>query len=205
MRHHPGVESGEGIDAAVLVISAWVDGEPAGIRARIFSGASPGDGEAVIASGTEAIAGAVRAWAQGVLAEVAPPEPGDPRMPGSAEAVVRVEQRQPFVTRDGSSIRELAGLPSGNAAKQSLAQATVPPGGETEEHFHRETEEIYLFTGGSGRMRLGEDEFGVGAGDCVVIAPCIPHKLWSDEGEPLVLMCCCAPPYRHEDTVLTGR
>lgn len=119
--------------------------------------------------------------------------------------IVRVEEREPFVTRDGSTIRELAGPPSGNAAQQSLAQATVPPGGETEEHFHRRTEEIYLFTDGSGRMRLGEDEFPVRAGDCVVIAPGAPHKLWSDEDGQLVLMCCCAPAYSHEDTVLTGR
>lgn len=117
---------------------------------------------------------------------------------------VRLEQREPFVTRDGSTIRELAGRPSGNAAQQSLAQATVPPGGETEEHYHRVTEEIYLFTDGAGRMRLGDDEFAVGAGDCVVIAPGTPHKLWSDGGEPLVLLCCCAPAYSHEDTVLTG-
>jgi mannose-6-phosphate isomerase-like protein (cupin superfamily) len=120
-------------------------------------------------------------------------------------SVVRVEQREPFVTRDGSTIRELAGLPSGNATRQSLAQAIVPPDGETEEHFHRQTEEIYLFTDGAGRMRLGEDEFAVGAGDCVVIAPGTQHKLWSDPGDALVLLCCCAPAYSHEDTVLTGR
>jgi hypothetical protein len=28
------------------------------------------------------------------------------------------------------------------------------------------------------------------------------HKLWADEGEPLVLLCCCAPAYSHADTVL---
>ncbi|HEY3586160.1 MAG TPA: cupin domain-containing protein, partial [Myxococcaceae bacterium] len=55
---------------------------------------------------------------------------------------------------------------------------------------------------GSGRMRLGEDERAVRAGDMVVIAPGTPHKLWSDEQEPLVLLCCCAPPYSHDDTVL---
>ena len=63
---------------------------------------------------------------------------------------------------------------------------------------------IYLFTDGVGRMRLGGEEFAVRAGDCVVIAPGIPHKLWSGADAPLVLLCCCAPAYRHEDTVLTG-
>ena len=114
---------------------------------------------------------------------------------------VRREDREPFITADGSEIRELAGIPSGNAANQSLAEATVPAGADTIEHYHRTSEEIYYFTGGSGRMRLGDEEFDVRAGDCVVIAPGERHKLWAGEGE-LVLLCCCAPAYSHEDTVL---
>lgn len=115
---------------------------------------------------------------------------------------MRREQREAFITADGSSIRELAGIPSGNAANQSLAEAVVPPGGSTIAHLHRTTEEIYLFTGGSGRMRLGDAERSVQAGDCVVIPPGAVHKLWADEHQPLVLLCCCAPAYSDEDTVL---
>jgi mannose-6-phosphate isomerase-like protein (cupin superfamily) len=116
---------------------------------------------------------------------------------------VRLEDREPFVTADGSTIREIAGVPSGNAINQSLAQATVPPGGQTVEHFHRESEEISHFSAGAGRMRLGAQEADVRAGDTVVIAPGVPHKLWNPSSEPLVLLCCCAPPYSHEDTILT--
>jgi mannose-6-phosphate isomerase-like protein (cupin superfamily) len=119
--------------------------------------------------------------------------------------VANLDALEPFVTKDGSSIRELAGRVSLPATKQSLAEATVPVGGQTEEHFHRNTEELYLFTSGMGRMRLGDEEREVRAGDCVVIPPGAPHKLWNAGGEPLVLLCCCAPPYRHDDTVLTGR
>jgi mannose-6-phosphate isomerase-like protein (cupin superfamily) len=115
----------------------------------------------------------------------------------------RLEHREPFITADGSSIRELAGVPSGNAANQSLAEATVEPGGATTEHFHRISEEIYLFTQGMGRMRLGADEADVRAGDAVVIPPGARHKLFNTGTEPLVLLCCCAPAYSHEDTVLT--
>ncbi len=64
------------------------------------------------------------------------------------------------------------------------------------------TEEIYLFTAGSGRMKLGEEERDVRAGDTVVIPPGTPHKLWASPDAPLVLLCCCAPAYTHEDTVL---
>jgi mannose-6-phosphate isomerase-like protein (cupin superfamily) len=117
--------------------------------------------------------------------------------------IIRLEQRESFVTADGSSIRELAGIPSGNTMQQSLAEATVPPGGETVEHYHRSTEELYVFLRGSGRMRLGEEEADVREGDTVVIAPGVKHKLWNPGPEPLVLFCCCAPPYRDADTVLT--
>ena len=116
--------------------------------------------------------------------------------------IVRREQREAFITADGSSIRELAGIPSGNANNQSLAEAVVPPGSATIAHLHRISEEIYLFTHGSGRMRLGEEEQSVRAGDCVVIAPGVAHKLWANEREPLILLCCCAPAYSHADTEL---
>jgi mannose-6-phosphate isomerase-like protein (cupin superfamily) len=117
---------------------------------------------------------------------------------------VRLEHRKSFITADGSSIRELAGVPSGNAAHQSLAEATVPPGGETAEHYHRISEEIYLFVSGMGTMRMDREEAPVRAGDCVVIAPGAVHKLFNTGTDPLVLLCCCAPAYSHEDTLLTG-
>lgn len=116
-----------------------------------------------------------------------------------------LDQLKPFTTLDGSQIRELAGPAWTKARNQSLAEATVPPGGETAEHYHPRTEELYFFVGGAGRMRLGEEESEVGAGDCVVIPPGVPHKLWNPAGEPLVLLCCCAPAYSDDDTVMTGR
>ena len=116
---------------------------------------------------------------------------------------VRLEQRESFTTADGSSIRELAGVPSGNAANQSLAEATVPPGGETAEHYHHRSEEIYYFVSGAGTLRLDGEEAPVRDGDCVVITPGAVHKLFNPGTDPLVLLCCCAPAYSNEDTVLT--
>jgi mannose-6-phosphate isomerase-like protein (cupin superfamily) len=118
--------------------------------------------------------------------------------------IVRFEQREPFITLDGSEIRELAGVPTGNAANQSLAQAVVPPGAATEAHYHRASEEIYLFTAGAGKMTLAGEEAPVRAGDCVVIPPGAEHQLVNTGRAPLVLLCCCSPPYSHEDTVLTA-
>jgi mannose-6-phosphate isomerase-like protein (cupin superfamily) len=117
--------------------------------------------------------------------------------------VGNLDEREPFTTLDGSTIRELAGrvaLPSRN---QSLAEATVPVGGATTAHFHREAEELYFFTAGRGRLRIGDEEHDVAVGDCAVIPPGAEHKLVNTGDTPLVLLCCCAPAYSHEDTVLT--
>jgi mannose-6-phosphate isomerase-like protein (cupin superfamily) len=108
-----------------------------------------------------------------------------------------------FTTKDGSQIRELAHPSWTAAAHQSLAEATVPAGGATAAHYHPRSEELYFFTHGAGRMRLGEEERDVAAGDCVVIPPGVEHKLLNPGAEPLRLLCCCAPAYAHEDTVLT--
>jgi mannose-6-phosphate isomerase-like protein (cupin superfamily) len=113
-----------------------------------------------------------------------------------------LEDVEPFTTLDGAEIRELAGRAIGTTLNQSLAEATVAPGGTTVEHYHRETEELYFFTHGRGRMRLARKERDVKPGDVVVIAPGMRHKLWAGPDEPLRLLCCCAPAYSHEDTVL---
>ncbi len=109
-----------------------------------------------------------------------------------------------FITADGSTIRELAGPAWTRARHQSLAEATLEPGGETAEHFHPRAEELYYFVAGAGRIRLGDEEAPVVAGDCVVIAPGTAHKLWNTGDGRLVLLCCCAPPYSDHDTVMTG-
>jgi mannose-6-phosphate isomerase-like protein (cupin superfamily) len=124
--------------------------------------------------------------------------------PSRTVQIARLDELESFTTKDGSGIRELAGPAWTEARNQSLAEATVPPGAETDEHYHVRAEEIYYFTAGAGRMRLGKDEAEVRAGDAVVIPPGTPHKLWNPGPESLVLLCSCAPAYHHDDTVMTG-
>jgi mannose-6-phosphate isomerase-like protein (cupin superfamily) len=116
--------------------------------------------------------------------------------------IANLGEVEAFTTLDGSTIREVAGPAWTAARNQSLAEATVPPGSDTAAHYHRTTEELYFFTAGRGRMKLGDEEREVRAGDCVVIPPGAEHKLWNPGTEPLVLLCCCAPPYSDEDTVI---
>ncbi len=117
--------------------------------------------------------------------------------------VSQLDDADAFVTLDGSTIRELAGAVSLPTANQSLAEATVPVDGATSEHYHRITEELYFITAGNGRMRLGTEERDVGPGDCIVIPPGERHQIVNTGSEPLRLLCCCAPAYSNEDTVLT--
>ena len=116
-----------------------------------------------------------------------------------------LQERESFITADGSAIRELAHPAWTAAENQSLAEASVGPGGETAEHYHPRGEELYYFVAGEGRMRLDADEAPVAAGDCVVIPPGTPHKLWNTGTDRLVLLCCCAPAHSDDDTVMTGR
>lgn len=108
-----------------------------------------------------------------------------------------------FITKDGSKIRELLAPRNSAIRNQSLAEARLPVGGATQEHYHIRTEEIYYITHGAGRMRIEDEERDVRPGDAIAIPPGKRHKLWNTGTEPLRLLCCCAPAYEHEDTVLT--
>lgn len=117
--------------------------------------------------------------------------------------LARYDELRPYVTADGSTIREWAGPGYSPARNQSLAEATLPPGTATIAHFHRRAEELYLFRSGRGRLQIGDDTRDVIAGDCAVIPPGVVHKLWNtDDAEDFVLVCACSPAYSHEDTVL---
>jgi quercetin dioxygenase-like cupin family protein len=106
----------------------------------------------------------------------------------------RERDATPFVTKDGSTIREYH-----HTALQSLAEATLEPGAATRRHYHRRSEEIYLLVEGGGDLEVDGETRRVEAGDAVVIAPGSWHEL-SAHGEGARLLCCCVPPYADDDT-----
>ena len=118
--------------------------------------------------------------------------------------VSNLDAAKPFVTTDGSVIRELAGRVSLPSVNQSLAEASLPVGGATDEHYHPIAEELYFILAGTARMRLDGEELDVGPGDCVLIPPGAVHKVVNTSTEALRLLCCCSPPWTPEDTELTG-
>ncbi|HTA31778.1 MAG TPA: cupin domain-containing protein [Candidatus Cybelea sp.] len=109
----------------------------------------------------------------------------------------------PFVTKDGSEIRELLAYRNSAIRKQSLAEARLAPGASTQEHYHIQTEEIYYITHGLGRIRIDGEIREVAGGDAIAILPGQRHKLWNTGSDVLRLLCCCAPAYEHADTVIT--
>lgn len=109
---------------------------------------------------------------------------------------------KPFVTKDGSTIREWATPGSSPVRNQSLAEARVSAGGATSAHYHRTSEELYLVTAGRAVLRVGGRRREVEAGDCALIPPGEVHSLENVGDDELVVVCACSPPYSHEDTVL---
>jgi mannose-6-phosphate isomerase-like protein (cupin superfamily) len=109
----------------------------------------------------------------------------------------------PFTTKDGSEIRELLAHRNSAIRNQSLAEARLPVGASTQEHFHPRAEEIYFITNGAGKIRIEGEMREVRAGDAIAIPSGQKHKLWNTGGETLHLLCCCAPAYEHSDTIIT--
>jgi mannose-6-phosphate isomerase-like protein (cupin superfamily) len=108
----------------------------------------------------------------------------------------------PFTTKDGSEIRELLAHRNSCIQKQSLAEARVAPGGSTAPHYHPRTEEIYYILEGTGRMTIDGESRDVGPGDAIAILPGAVHTIAATGSLALRLLCCCAPGYEHDDTVL---
>ncbi|MES2437984.1 MAG: cupin domain-containing protein [Verrucomicrobiota bacterium] len=107
-------------------------------------------------------------------------------------------EQVPFTTKDGSTIRSLLDLSNAPVKNQSLAEATIPAGGETERHHHRLSEEFYYITAGAGLMEIDGVEKEIGPGDAILIPAGAWHQIRATA--PLEFLCCCAPPYAHDDT-----
>jgi mannose-6-phosphate isomerase-like protein (cupin superfamily) len=104
----------------------------------------------------------------------------------------------PFTTKDGSTIRSILDRTNAPVQNQSLAEAQVPAGGATQRHYHRRSEEFYFIFEGTGDMEIDGETRAVGPGDAVLIPAGAWHTITARE--TLRFLCCCAPPYAHEDT-----
>jgi mannose-6-phosphate isomerase-like protein (cupin superfamily) len=116
-----------------------------------------------------------------------------------------IESVKAFITADGSEIRELLAHRNANIRQQSLAEARLPAGGATTPHFHPRTEEIYYILEGTAVMTIGDETSPVGPGDAISIPPGMVHTIRNTGSGTLKFLCCCAPGYEHDDTVLVDQ
>ena len=107
-----------------------------------------------------------------------------------------VEAVEAFVTKDGSTIRELH-----HSEVQSLAEATLEVEQATERHYHRVAQEIYFVLKGQGKMEIDGEITHVRPGDAVLIPAGALHQLENNGTSELRFLCICAPPYSHDDTL----
>jgi mannose-6-phosphate isomerase-like protein (cupin superfamily) len=113
-----------------------------------------------------------------------------------------IDRVSAFITKDGSEIRELLAHRNSCIRNQTLAEARLPPGGATTPHRHLKTEEIYYILEGRGSMRIDDETRAVGPGDAIAIPPGTLHQITNTGGSQLKFLCCCAPGYEHDDTIL---
>ncbi|MGO9108108.1 MAG: cupin domain-containing protein [Thermoguttaceae bacterium] len=116
--------------------------------------------------------------------------------------VTNIDRVPAFTTKDGSEIRELLSHRNSCICHQSLAEARLPVHGATTPHFHPQAEEIYYILEGHGSMQIGNEIRPVDPGDAIVIPPGAQHQIRNTDSVVLRFLCCCAPAYEDEDTVL---
>ena len=103
------------------------------------------------------------------------------------------------VTPHGSEIRPLIDRTTAPVNQCSLAEETLPPGRSVTPHHHQVLEEVYYLLSGSGRMRVGDEEREVGAGDAIYIPRGTPHTLSNTGAEPIRLLLVCGPAFDDAD------
>jgi mannose-6-phosphate isomerase-like protein (cupin superfamily) len=122
-----------------------------------------------------------------------------------SQNIININDCPQFITKDRSKIREIMAPRNSIIPRQSLAEAVVPVGGATDEHYHKNSEEIYFVLSGVGEIRVNGESASVRVGDAIALPPKAVHKIWNRGDSDLVFLCVCVPPYEHGDTVITEK
>jgi mannose-6-phosphate isomerase-like protein (cupin superfamily) len=113
------------------------------------------------------------------------------------------DQIEPFIGDDGAIIRELASPSISALTRHSLAEIRHPPGTASQEHYHREAEEVYYVLEGQGEIRVDGQTESLEPGDAVTIVPGQRHKVRQQGERDLVMLVTCVPAYSVEEVVFT--
>ena len=82
-----------------------------------------------------------------------------------------------------------------DAARASLVEVVLKPGGVSRPVRHRTVEEIWYFLAGVGEVWVSDQTTSVRAGSTVVIPAGMPFQFRSMGSEPLRFLCFTSPPW----------
>jgi len=109
-----------------------------------------------------------------------------------------LNEQTPFITADGSTIRSILDATIAPVEKQSLAEASLLAGGQTDRHYHKLSEEIYFMLEGQAEMEIDGETRSVKPNDAILIPAGAWHQITATTD--IRFLCCCSPVYSHEDT-----
>jgi mannose-6-phosphate isomerase-like protein (cupin superfamily) len=119
--------------------------------------------------------------------------------------IVKASALKEYLTPERCFIYENWGLVSAGDKAVSIARARVESGVTTKAHHLVGVQEIYLITGGTGKVQIGNAEPAeVGEGDTVVIPPGTSQRITNVGKTDLTFYCICTPAftekcYRNEE------
>ena len=93
-------------------------------------------------------------------------------------------------------------VPLGRLIRRERVRSLITLQIATAPHFHPRTEEIYFILEGSGLMQVGDEFRTVGPSDAIAIPPGSRHQITNNGKTVLRFLCCCAPGYENDDTVM---
>jgi uncharacterized protein len=103
----------------------------------------------------------------------------------------------------GVDLQELVGKVANNARtdRVSIARFTLAPGHSTGASYNHMSQEVFLVTGGTGKVHLDSRVESVSSGSTVFIPAQAPHSIEADTNSELTFLAISAPSFTPEDYV----
>ena len=86
-----------------------------------------------------------------------------------------------------------------NGPRLHIKKHTIPTGGQTPKHYHKQTVETYYVLEGGGRLILGGKSIQLKPDVCAEIPIHAPHQVINDELLPLIILSTKDQPITLED------
>lgn len=110
---------------------------------------------------------------------------------------------QPITALDGAMIYEILSEAERKELGIGLAFGFLPAGRKAIPHYHKESEEVYYVTSGTGSVGVGERHFEVKKGSVIYIPRNAVHALENkSDVDELSVLCLSSPAYTNEDFIL---